>query len=57
MLDPAIQDFLGSRREAWLKSKVKNNSSEEEKAELEREADDKFTLASRLPDYASPNIA
>ena len=52
MLDPAIRSFLDERKEAWLKNRIKSNSSDEEKAELEREANDKFTLVSRLPDYA-----
>ncbi len=52
MLDPAIKGFLDDRREAWLEKKIKSNSSDEEKVELEREADDKFALVSRLPDYA-----
>lgn len=52
MLDPAIQSFFDEKKEAWLKNRVKSNSSDEEKAELEREANDKFSLASSLPDYA-----
>ena len=52
MLDPAIQSFLDERKDAWLKNKITSNSIGEEKAELEREANDKFALASWLPSAA-----
>ena len=52
MLDPAIQSFLDERKDAWLKNKITSNSSGGEKAELEREASDKFALASWLPSAA-----
>ena len=52
MLDPAIQSFLDERKDAWLKKKIKSNSSGEEKDELEREANDQFALASWLPSAA-----
>ena len=52
MLDPAIQSFLDERKDAWLKNKITSNSSGGEKTELEREASDKFALASWLPSAA-----
>ena len=52
MLDPAIQDFLNDRREIWLKKKIKNNTSDEEKTVLEQQALDEFSLATWLPGAA-----
>jgi len=52
MLDPAIKEFLSSRKEAWLKKKINNDSSDSERAELEQQAHDTFSLASWLPDAA-----
>lgn len=52
MLDPAIQDFLNERKEIWLKKKINNKTSDEEMAELERQASDEFSLATWLPGAA-----
>lgn len=52
MLDPAIQQFLDERKEAWLKKKVKGNTTEEELVALEGEATTIFSLAYWLPDAA-----
>ncbi len=52
MLDPAIDDFLTERREAWLKKKIKPSQSELEQAELHAEATQQFALANWLPDAA-----
>ncbi|NOZ11977.1 MAG: type I-F CRISPR-associated protein Csy1 [Gammaproteobacteria bacterium] len=52
MLDPAIKDFLNDRKNIWLKKKIGNNTSDEQKAELEQQALDAFSLAVWLPDAA-----
>jgi CRISPR-associated protein Csy1 len=52
MLDPAIQQFLDERKEAWLKKKVKGSTTEEELVVLESEATTTFSLAKWLPDAA-----
>lgn len=52
MLDPAIQQFLDERKEAWLKKKIKSNTTEEEQADFEREATNVFSLGTWLPDAA-----
>jgi len=52
MFDSAIQGFLNDRKEAWLKKKIKSNSSEEEKANLEQQANEEFSLAVWLPSAA-----
>lgn len=52
MLDPAIQGFLSDRKEIWLKKKINNNTSDEEKTVLEQQALDEFSLATWLPGAA-----
>lgn len=52
MLDPVIKDFLNDRKEKWLKNQIKSNASDDEKAELERQADTDFSLEVWLPDAA-----
>ncbi|PID45846.1 MAG: type I-F CRISPR-associated protein Csy1 [Proteobacteria bacterium] len=52
MLDPAIQQFLDERKEGWLKKKIKSNTSDEEKAGFEQDANTMFALSSWLPDAA-----
>jgi CRISPR-associated protein Csy1 len=52
MLDPAIQSFLNERKELWLKKRITNNTSDEEKADYERQALEEFSLAKWLPDAA-----
>ena len=52
MIDPAIQDFLKERKEKWLKGKIKNNTSEQDKAKLEKNASDQFSLSQWLPNAA-----
>jgi len=53
MLDPAIQEFLNDRKEIWLKKKINNKISDEEKVEIERQALDEFSLATWLPNAAT----
>lgn len=52
MLDPVIKDFLDERKEKWLKNQIKSNNSEDEKAELKRQADLMFSLEEWLPNAA-----
>lgn len=52
MLDPVIQNFLNDRKDLWLKKKITNDATDEERAELERQALDEFSLAKWLPDAA-----
>lgn len=52
MLDSGIQEFLNVRKEVWLKNRIKNNTTDEDKAAFEREALEKFSLRSWLPDKA-----
>lgn len=52
MLDPAIQGFFKERKEQWLKTRIKMNTADAEKVELEQQADEKFTLELWLPDAA-----
>lgn len=52
MLDPAINGFLNDRKEKWLKNQIKNNTYQEDKAELERQADLEFSLCEWLPNAA-----
>lgn len=52
MLDPAIKVFLDERKEQWLKTRIKSNTTEDEKNELEQQAYEKFALDSWLPDAA-----
>ncbi|MCK5919073.1 MAG: hypothetical protein KAG34_11635 [Cocleimonas sp.] len=49
MLDPAIKDFLQERKEARIKAKTKARMSDEEKAEVIREANAAFELSAWLP--------
>lgn len=52
MLEPEIQGFFNERKEQWLKARIKINTTDDEKAELEQQAYEKFTLESWLPDAA-----
>lgn len=52
MLDPVIQNFLNDRKDSWLEKKITSDATDEERAELERQALDKFSLANWLPDAA-----
>jgi len=52
MPDSAIKDFLSEREALWLKNKIKSNTPEDKKEELEQEANEKFSLANWLPDAA-----
>ena len=47
----AIHRFLSDRKDAWLKEKLKGKT-EEEKANLEQQANEKYALATWLPDAA-----
>ena len=48
----AIHQFFADRKAAWLKAKGKSDATEEEKADLEQQASERFALASWLPDAA-----
>lgn len=52
MLDPSIQVFLNERKELWLKKKINSNTTDEEKADYERQAFEEFLLSKWLPDAA-----
>ncbi|MGL5251138.1 MAG: type I-F CRISPR-associated protein Csy1, partial [Enterovibrio sp.] len=52
MLDPAIAAFFAERKEAWLKKNVATAIQEPELLEKQRECEEKFSLASWLPDAA-----
>ena len=52
MLDNAINEFFSERQAGWLKPRLKADMSNEEKARLEQECADKFSLAHWLPDAA-----
>jgi CRISPR-associated protein Csy1 len=52
MIDPAIQNFLSERKESRIKGKIKNCKTDEEKQELERNAQEEFLLANWLPNAA-----
>ena len=47
-----ISDFLAERKAAWLKAKLKNDIDAETQQVLLAEANDKFSLATWLPDAA-----
>jgi len=47
-----VNIFLEERKAAWLKAKLKPSLSDEEKALLQHEANEKFALANWLPDAA-----
>jgi len=51
-LDDAIKEFFTGRKSGWLKKKVKNSMSEEEKAEIEKDVEEKFSMDNWLPDAA-----
>lgn len=48
----AIHQFFADRKAAWLKAKAKSDGTDEEKADLEQQASERFSLASWLPDAA-----
>ncbi len=48
----SIQIFLNERKELWLKDRVKKAENDTEIAELQQQADDKFSLQEWLPDAA-----
>jgi len=52
MLDVNIQNFLDERKAAWLKKKINNKLSDEERLELEQQAQEEFSLAVWLPNAA-----
>ncbi|MGB9500442.1 MAG: type I-F CRISPR-associated protein Csy1, partial [Dissulfuribacterales bacterium] len=49
-MNQGIQKFLDERKELWLGNKVKKRMSDDEVAELEEQATEKFSLAKWLPD-------
>ena len=48
----SIQTFLNERKELWLKDRVKKAENDTEVAELQQQADDKFSLQEWLSDAA-----
>lgn len=51
-METAFKEFFDERKTAWLKQRVKASMSDEEKAEKERECEEKFALENWLPDAA-----
>lgn len=51
-MDDTIKAFFAERKSGWLKNKVKASMPEEEQAQLEREAEEKFSMDNWLPDAA-----
>lgn len=47
-----IQAFLNERKELWLKDRLKKAENDTEIAELQQQADDRFSLQEWLPDAA-----
>ncbi|MGZ8238507.1 MAG: type I-F CRISPR-associated protein Csy1 [Methylobacter sp.] len=47
-----IPDFFAERKAAWLKARLKPSLTDEEQAQLQQEANEKFALANWLPDAA-----
>lgn len=47
-----IHQFFADRKAAWLNAKGKSDATEEERADLEQQASERFALASWLPDAA-----
>lgn len=52
MLDPAISDFLHERKAAWLKGKIKANSSDDEISLLTGDANTKYSPSVWISDAA-----
>ncbi len=48
----AIHQFFADRKAAWLKAKGKSDATDEETADLEQQARERFALANWLPDAA-----
>lgn len=48
----SIHTFLNERKELWLKDRVKKAANDVEIAELQQQADDRFSLKEWLPDAA-----
>ena len=48
----SIHTFLNERKELWLKDRVKKAENDVERAELQQQADDRFSLKEWLPDAA-----
>lgn len=51
-MDKAIKRFFDERKSSWLKSRIKASMSDEAKAILEQECEEKFSLDNWLPDAA-----
>jgi CRISPR-associated protein Csy1 len=47
-----VSNFFAERKAAWLKAKLKPTFTVEEQAQLQQEANEKFSLANWLPDAA-----
>ncbi len=48
----AIHQFFTDRKAAWVKAKAKSDITDEEKADLDQQASERFALANWLPDAA-----
>ena len=51
-MDKSIEEFFDERKNNWRKSKIKASMSDEKKAALEWECEEKFALDNWLPDAA-----
>ena len=51
-MNQRINNFFIERKAAWLKSRLTVSLSDEEKVQIQREADEKFSLSNWLPDAA-----
>lgn len=47
-----VKKFIDERQAAWLKARVKPSLTDDEQAQLQQEANEKFALANWLPDAA-----
>jgi len=47
-----ITNFFAERKGAWLKAKLKPSQTDEEQAQIQQDANEKFALANWLPDAA-----
>lgn len=51
-MSQSIYDFFAERKSTWLKGRIKPSLTDEEQAQLQQEANEKFALANWLPDAA-----
>jgi CRISPR-associated protein Csy1 len=51
-MSQSISNFFAERKAAWLKAKLKPSLTDDEQAQIQQEANEKFSLANWLPDAA-----